>query len=119
MFFKTYQQGPPFMFQPVLSRAAALVLTVLAPAIAKADEITVFAAASMTNAMAEVEETFEAATSHDVVVSLAGSSALARQIQLGAPADIFISANPDWMDALEKDGLLEDGTRFNLLNNSV
>ncbi len=84
-----------------------------------AEEITVFAAASMTNAMAEIEERFEAETGHDLSVSLAGSSALARQIQQGAPADVFISANPGWMDALEEDGLLEPGTRFDLLNNAI
>uniref|UniRef100_UPI00399A1E18 molybdate ABC transporter substrate-binding protein n=1 Tax=Roseovarius halophilus (ex Wu et al. 2025) TaxID=3376060 RepID=UPI00399A1E18 len=95
------------MFKPVLSRAAALVLAVLAPCIVKAEQITVFAAASMTNAMAEVAERFEAATGHDVTVSLAGSSALARQIQHGAPADIYISANPGWMDRLQEDGLVE------------
>lgn len=107
------------MFQPALSRIAAPLWLFAAPAMAQADEVIVFAAASMTNAMAEIEERFEAASGHDLTVSLAGSSALARQIQQGAPADVFISANPGWMDALEQDGLLEDGTRFDLLNNSI
>jgi molybdate transport system substrate-binding protein len=104
-----------------LAGAAALALTLgaLAPTLARADGITVFAAASMTNALAGIEARFEAATGHDLVVALAGSSALARQIQQGAPADIFISANPGWMDALEADGLVEDGTRFDLLSNSI
>ncbi|WP_288943952.1 molybdate ABC transporter substrate-binding protein [uncultured Roseovarius sp.] len=93
--------------------------SICAPATVLAEEITVFAAASMTNAMAEIEERFEAETGHDLSVSLAGSSALARQIQQGAPADVFISANPGWMDALEEDGLLEPGTRFELLNNAI
>lgn len=84
-----------------------------------AEEVTVFAAASLTNAMAEIETGFEAATGHDLIVSLAGSSALARQIQLGAPADIFISANAGWMDVLDEDGLLEPGTRVDLLGNSL
>ncbi|MDW3118624.1 MAG: molybdate ABC transporter substrate-binding protein [Roseovarius pacificus] len=96
-----------------------LVFSICAPATVLAEEITVFAAASMTNAMAEIEERFEAETGHDLSVSLAGSSALARQIQQGAPADVFISANPGWMDALEEDGLLEPGTRFDLLNNAI
>lgn len=107
------------MLKPALSRAATLVLAVLPPIMATAEEITVFAAASMTNAMAEVEERFEAAAGHDVTLSLAGSSALARQIQQGAPADIFISANPGWMDRLEEDGLVEAGTRFDLLHNAI
>lgn len=69
--------------------------------------------------MAEIEERFEATTGHDLAVSLAGSSVLARQIRQGAPADIFISANPGWMDTLEAEGLVEDGTRFDLLTNSI
>lgn len=104
---------------PLAIVASALSLSPILSAVADADEITVFAAASMANAMAEIEERFEAETGHDVVVSLAGSSALARQIQQGAPADIFISANPEWMDVLENDGLLEADTRFDLLNNSI
>lgn len=107
------------MFKPALSRATALTLALAAPVVAKAEEITVFAAASMANAMAEIEDRFEAATGHDVTVSLAGSSVLARQIQQGAPADVYISANPGWMDTLEADGLVEEGTRFDLLNNSI
>jgi molybdate transport system substrate-binding protein len=84
-----------------------------------AEDITVFAAASMTNALAEIETRFEAATGHDLVVSLAGSSALARQIQQGAPADIFISASTDWMDTVAADGLIVEGSRFDLLGNTI
>jgi molybdate transport system substrate-binding protein len=98
---------------PILAGAALLCGAV------SADEVTVFAAASMANALAEIGPQFEAATGHDLVISLAGSSALARQIQQGAPADVFISANPDWMDRLEADGLLEAGTRFDLVGNSL
>jgi molybdate transport system substrate-binding protein len=107
------------VIKPVLSRAAAIVCVATAPVTVAAEEITVFAAASMTNAMAEVEERFEAATGHDLTVSLAGSSALARQIRQGAPADVYISANPGWMDRLEAGNLVEDGTRFDLLTNSI
>jgi molybdate transport system substrate-binding protein len=85
----------------------------------RADTVTVFAAASMANALAGVETAFEAASDHDLVVVLAGSSALARQIQQGAPADVFISANPGWMDALEAEGLIDAGTRRDLLGNSL
>lgn len=73
----------------------------------------------MTNALEEIAKDFEMATGHELVMSFAGSSALARQIQQGAPADIFISANPGWMDALEADDLVEKGTRFDLLDNSM
>lgn len=107
------------MFEPAHSRATALALAVAAPVMAEADEITAFAAASLANAMAEIEARFEATTGHDLIVSLAGSSALARQIRQGAPADVFISANPGWMDTLAADGLVADGTRFDLLNNSL
>jgi molybdate transport system substrate-binding protein len=98
--------------------AIASGVATFAPA-ASADEVVVFAAASMTNALAEIEGAFEAATGHDLVISLAGSSALARQIQQGAPADIFISASIDWMDRIEADGLVEPGTRFDLLGNTL
>jgi len=100
-------------------RSGLTAFLALTPALATADQITVFAAASLTNALAEIETEFEAATGHDLVVSLAGSSALARQIQQGAPADIFISASTDWMDTVEADGLVEEGTRVDLLGNSI
>src|SRR6056297_399115 len=109
------------MIAPILRQTllAASVLVSLQPGAALADRVTVFAAASMTNALQEIEQLFEADTGHDLVVSLAGSSALARQIQQGAPADVFISANSDWMDALESDGLIEPGTRVDLLGNRI
>lgn len=97
----------------------ALCLAATGPAFAKADTVTVFAAASMANAVAEIETGFEADSGYDVVVSLAGSSALARQIQQGAPADIFISASTDWMDTVQQAGLIEQGSRFDLLGNSL
>jgi molybdate transport system substrate-binding protein len=80
--------------------ALALVLAAGAPDRLRAEEVTVFAAASLADAMVEIEERFEAASGHDLVVSLAGSSALARQIAQGAPADVVISASTDWMDWL-------------------
>ena len=104
---------------PLLRLAAGLALCALTATAVAAERITVFAAASLANALAEIEADFEAATGHDAVVSLAGSSALARQIQQGAPADIFISANPGWMDALETEGLIAPGTRRDLLTNAL
>jgi len=104
---------------PFPSSVPALVLGFLLAPPVLADDVTVFAAASMANAMAEIETWFEAATEYDLVVSLAGSSVLARQIQQGAPADIFISANPGWMDVLEQDALLEPGSRIDLLTNRL
>lgn len=97
----------------------ALLCAPLIPRAALADTVTVFAAASLTDALAALEPAFEATTGHDLVLSLAGSSALARQIQQGAPADVFLSAHPDWMDVLEADGLIDPGTRRDLLGNSL
>lgn len=94
-------------------------IVALAPLQGVAGELTVFAAASMKNAMDEVSTQWAEQTGHTLAVSLAGSSALARQIQQGAPADVFISANPEWMDTLEKDALIVADTRFDFLANSL
>ncbi len=101
-----------------LAAGFALVLGLAAPGFG-ADGLTVFAAASLKNAMDEVAAGFERETGHAVTVSLAGSSALARQIRYGAPADVFISANPGWMDALEREGLIDPASRFDLLGNAL
>ena len=103
----------------ILLRCAILALFLAGPRGAWAETVTVFAAASLKTALDEVAPQFEAATGHRMVVSFAGSSALARQIQQGAPADIFLSANPDWMDVLEQDGLIAPGTRRALLGNRL
>ncbi|PZX17800.1 molybdate transport system substrate-binding protein [Palleronia aestuarii] len=97
----------------------SLVLSAAAGRPAAAEEIVVFAAASLTNAVTEIEERFEAESGHDLIVSLAGSSVLARQILQGAPADVFISANAEWMDEVEAAGLVEPGTRVDLVRNSL
>ena len=89
------------------------------PAGSWADEVTVFAASSLTDVLQKIEPLFEAETGHDLRLSLAGSSKLARQIQMGAPADIFISANTDWMNRLEEEGLIASGTRRDLLGNAL
>jgi molybdate transport system substrate-binding protein len=89
--------------------AAALMLATQAQA------QTIFAAASLKNALDEVAAVFPA----KVTVSYGASSALARQIEVGAPADVFISADLAWMDYLEKKGLLAAGTRRNLLGNRL
>ena len=78
-----------------------------------AERVTVFAASSLTSVLTEIAEDFEARTGHDVTLSVAGSATLARQILSGAPADIFLSANPDWMDAVSAE--IVPGTRNDLL----
>ncbi len=86
---------------------------------AAADTVTVFAAASLKDAMDRLAPAFQEATGHDLSVSLAGSSALARQIEAGAPADVFISANQSWMDRLADEGLIDGATRFDLAGNAL
>lgn len=112
---------PVFPRSSILRFAATLTLCAAAglPAQARADSITVFAAASLKDALDDIGDAFHDATGHDVVLSLAGSPALARQIQQGAPADIFISASTDWMDVLQADGLIAPETRFDLAGNTL
>lgn len=78
-----------------------------------------FAAASLKNALDEVLLFYEQAKTLQVRVSYAASSALARQVERGAPADLFISADLEWMDYLDRKGLVAPGTRRNLLGNRL
>jgi molybdate transport system substrate-binding protein len=86
---------------------------------AKAERLTVFAAASLKTALDEVAEEYEAQTGAEISLSYAGSSVLARQIALGAPADVFLSANSAWMDYLEASTPTVAETRFDLLANRL
>jgi molybdate transport system substrate-binding protein len=103
--------------------AALLAAVILAaaphPAAAQQKSIVVFAAASMKNALDDVDDAFSKESGVKVVASYAASSALMRQIEQGAPADIFLSADVDWMDYGEKRNLIKTGTRFNLLGNRL
>ena len=85
----------------------------------RAEAVTVFAAASLKDALEEIGEAFTAREAVPVTFSFAGSSVLARQIGLGAPADLFISASGIWMDALEQDGAIGPESRINLVGNSL
>ncbi|MCL3882153.1 molybdate ABC transporter substrate-binding protein [Marivita sp. GX14005] len=76
----------------------------------RAADITVFAAASLGDAMAEMAREWQTRTGHHVTLTLAGSSTLARQIGAGAPADLFISANSEWMDWLAERGGVDPGS---------
>ena len=101
-----------------LGLAAAALAALAAPARAR-DAVLVFAAASLSGAMDEIVRAWEAETGHAVTVSYAGTSALARQIERGAPADLFVSADEAWMDALEAGGLIEPGTRRDVAANRL
>jgi molybdate transport system substrate-binding protein len=89
------------------------------PVTAATANLTVFAAASLKEALDEQARQFEARTGDRIVVSYAASNALARQIEAGAPADLFISADLDWMDFLDQRKLLAPGTRVTLLANTL
>lgn len=102
----------------IINNILCFTLTALSASMAWADT-TVFAAASLRNALDEVRQTWAAQHGGKVVVSYAGSSALARQIEKGAPANIFISADLAWMDYLAQRKLIKDGTRINLLRNEL
>ncbi len=97
----------------------ALMLSVGVASPATGVTVTVFAAASLKEAMDAQARRFEADTGNKVIVSYGASNALARQIEAGAPADIFISADLDWMDYLEQRGQLVSGSRMNLLRNEL
>src|SRR5919106_90794 len=86
---------------------------------ASADEILVSAAASLTDVLKEISAAYQAKSQHKVNFTFGPSSILSRQIEEGAPADIFFSADLPQMDALDKNGRLEPGTRKNLLSNQL
>lgn len=99
-----------------------LLLAVLLSALtgpALAEEVVIFAAASLKTALDGVAADYQAATGNRVTISYAGSNVLAKQIIEGAPADIFLSAAENWMDEVEKAGLLVDGSRTDLWGNSL
>jgi len=83
------------------------------------ETVTVFAAASTTNALTDIGRLFGEKKMGEVVFSFASSSTLAKQIENGAPANMFLSADIEWMDYLEKKKMVEPGTRTNLLGNRL
>ncbi len=102
-------------------RSAALIfLLALSPlSAAHAQDVVVFAAASLKNALDDAAHSFEKQGGTPVKISYAASSQLAKQIESGAPADIFISADLAWMDYLQKRNLIEPASRRNLLGNQL
>ncbi|WP_420006845.1 molybdate ABC transporter substrate-binding protein [Arenibacterium sp. LLYu02] len=101
--------------------APCVVLLALMPnwALAEQTPVRVFAAASLKTALDEIIQDYEKDHDQDVIASYAGSSSLARQIALGAPADIFISANIEWMEDLATRGFIVSDDRVNLLSNRL
>jgi len=103
----------------VLAVLTALCGLLLSPALADNKRLTVFAAASMKNALDELNTAYAANTGVRIVASYAASSTLAKQIEQGAPADIFVSADTDWMDYAIARKDIDESTRINLLGNSL
>ena len=102
----------------LLPALLALLLATLLPACAGSDdELLVFAAASLRDALEDAGERFHEAHGVRVRFSYGGSTSFAQQLARGAPADLFLSAGPGPMDILEREGLLAPGSRIDLLGN--
>src|SRR3954463_9829971 len=114
-----------FAWSAAMHRLALFVVFTLvtgmswSPALAQDKTLTVFAAASMKNALDDIDAAYTARTGVKIVVSYAASSALAKQIEQGAPADVFVSADTDWMDYAINRKTIEESTRVNLLGNLI
>ncbi len=106
-------------FAGLFAAFSILLGSTLTPAQAQDKALTVFAAASMKNALDEVNAAYTAKTGVKVTSSYAASSVLAKQIEQGAPADIFISADMEWMDYAVGKKNINEATRASLLGNSI
>jgi molybdate transport system substrate-binding protein len=99
--------------------AIAAATIVAGPGVARGDDVTMLAAASLTNALEEIGQQYQAETGKTVVFSFAASSALAKQIEAGSPAQIFASADEKWMDYLAERNLIEADTRISPIGNTL
>lgn len=119
-----------FMPTASLSRRVLLTLGLLSaavlgsglptgPALAADKPVTVFAAASLKDVLTTIAKDWKASSGKETTLSFAASSALAKQVESGAPADVFISADLKWMDHLDKAGLIKTDSRVNLLGNRL
>jgi molybdate transport system substrate-binding protein len=102
----------------MLRTLAALALLALG-ATARPAEVHVYAAASLTDALQEIATVYEKTSSDRIVFQFAASSILARQIEQGAPADLFLSADELKMDALAAKGLIDRASRVSVLSNTL
>ncbi len=103
-------------------RALALTIALLvvsAPGLSAARDVRVYAAASLADVLVEIEHHYRQTTKQRWKLILAGSSTLARQIEAGAPADLFISADETWMDYLASKGAVDPASRRSLLGNAL
>ena len=107
------------LMKRLLGAATGLALSLAATTQALAEDVSVFAAASLTNALTEIGDSFTAKTGNKMVPSYAASSSLAKQVEQGAPGQIFASADLKWMDYLADKKLITLESRFNLLGNTL
>ncbi|WP_432450675.1 molybdate ABC transporter substrate-binding protein [Aliiroseovarius marinus] len=107
----------PHVIRPVLFGLALVVMT--GSGSARAGQLLVFAAASLSDVLEETAAAYTDQSGNQVTISPAGSSVLARQILQGAPADLFISANTDWMDHLAQKNAILPETRQNIATNQL
>lgn len=107
------------LFRPLHRLAVRLCFCMLLATPAQATDVTVYAAASLGDVLADLAVLWQAETGGQLTPVLAGSSAIARQVQAGAPADIVILANPGWMDVLEAAGDIDADSRADLLTNRL
>ncbi|HEV8680632.1 MAG TPA: molybdate ABC transporter substrate-binding protein [Stellaceae bacterium] len=113
-----------FAYRPInrrtlLANAASAFALAVSPAIAAAGDLVVFAAASLKTALDAIAAEWWRDSGKRAVISYAASSALARQIENGAPASLFISADLKWMDYLQQRQLIDGQTRVDLLGNML
>jgi molybdate transport system substrate-binding protein len=106
-------------FRGVATTFLAVLAVLSTPPAASATDIVVFAAASLKEALDDATRVYDAQTGDIVKISYAASSTLAKQIESGAPADMFISADLDWMDYLQQRNLIQPATRKSLLGNKL
>src|SRR6201988_2773534 len=113
------------MMTPTTRRLALLLLCAAIsaptppPAAAQGKEPLIFAAASLKNALDDIAGRWQRSSGKKVTISYAASNTLIRQIEQGAPADVFISADLDWMDYGQQKNLIKQETRSNLLGNRI
>jgi molybdate transport system substrate-binding protein len=109
----------PAQRTPLITTLATLLCLCLAPLAHAADTVTVFAAASLTDALGAIGKAYEATHPVRIRASFASSGTLAKQIDAGAPAEIFASADRKWMDMLALHQHIEAGSRYELLGNTL
>lgn len=97
----------------------ALLLSLIATPLQAAETVTVYAAASLTNALTDIAAVYRKDRDVEVRHSFASTGTLARQVEAGAPAQVFASADKQWMDYLQKRGLINTASRRNLLGNTL